>query len=139
MSGSNLGSLFEFSKDLNDAEAPKPLPAGPYPAEIIGAQARVSGAGNTYAAITIRIPSSAYPADHTDGDPDGTVLSYNRLLLEDSAQSQFRWKKFLLSIGAPLSRSIDLNTLIGRTCIVEVNHQEYEGEQRAQIARILSA
>jgi hypothetical protein len=133
------GSILEFSQDLSDAVAPAPLPVGPYPAEIIGAVSRTSStSGNQYASITFRINADSYPADYTDGDPDGTVLAYNRLLMEDTPQARWRWRQFMERIGGPLSRSIDLNTLIGLHASVEISHQEYEGEQRAQIARILA-
>jgi hypothetical protein len=47
-------------------------------------------------------------------------------------------RQFLERVGAPLSNRVDLNSLIGLTATVEITHQEYEGEQRAQIARILA-
>jgi hypothetical protein len=37
-----------------------------------------------------------------------------------------------------MGRNIDLNALVGLTCTIEITHQEYEGEQRAQIARVLA-
>jgi hypothetical protein len=137
MSGS--GSILSFSEDITNAVAPPPLPAGPYPAEIIGAQKRVSPTtGNEYAQIMFRIAASSYPADYTDGDPDGTTLSYNRLLIEDTPQSRHRWRVFMERCGGPLGRTIDLNSLVGLTATVDISHQEYEGEMRAQIARILA-
>ena len=138
MSGSNSGpSILSFSEDISNAVAPAPLPPGAYPAEIIGAQKRVSQtSGNEYASIVFRINSSSYPADYTDGNPDGTELTYNRLLIEDTPNSRWRWRQFMERCGGPLGRSVDLNSLLGLTATVEITHQEYEGEQRAQIARI---
>jgi hypothetical protein len=140
MSGSNSGpSILSFSEDISNAVAPAPLPPGPYPAEIIGAQKRVSQAtGNEYASIVFRINASSYPADYTDGNPDGTELTYNRLLIEDTPQSRYRWRQFMERVGGPLGRSVDLNSLLGLTATVDITHQEYEGEQRAQIARIVA-
>jgi hypothetical protein len=133
------GSIFEFSQDLNDAKPPPPLPVGPYPAEIVGAQWRVSNtSGKEYANIIFRIGAESYPADYVDGNPDGTELPYNRLQKEDTAQARWRWRQFMERVGGPLSRNIDLNTLIGLTGTVDVSHQDYEGEQRAQIARVLA-
>lgn len=133
------GSIMQFSQDLNDVEAPPPLPKGPYPAEIIGATERTSNtSGNVYAQIQFRISADNYPADYTDGDPDGTVLSFNRLLIEDTASARYRWKKFLQNVGGPLGRQVDLNSLIGLSATVEIIHQEYEGEQQASIAKILA-
>ena len=133
------GSIIRFSQDITNAEAPPPLPIGPYPAEIIGAQRRTSATtGNEYAQVVMRIPANAYPADYTDGDPDGIIMSYNRLVIEDTPMAHHRWRVFMERIGGPLGREIDLNALVGLTCTVEVTHQDYEGEQRAQIARILA-
>ena len=129
------GSILTFSEDITNAQPPPPLPIGPYPAEIIGAQRRTSPtSGNDYAQIMCRINAEAYPADYSDG----TVLSYNRMVMEDTPQSRHRWRVFMERCGGPLGRSIDLNALIGLTLTVEITHQEYEGEQRAQIARVLA-
>jgi hypothetical protein len=133
------GSLLTFSEDITNAPPPVPLPVGPYPAEIIGAQRRVSATtGNEYVSIPMRINAESYPADYTDGDPDGTVLVYNRLAIDDTPTNRHRWRVFMEKCGGPLGRTIDLNALVGLTCTVEVSHQEFEGEQRAQIARILA-
>jgi len=133
------GSILTFSQDITNAEAPPPLPVGPYHAEIIGAQRRTSAtSGKDYAQIMMRINAEYYPADYTDGDPDGTVLSYNRMQMEDNGANRHRWRLFLEKCGGPLGRSIDLNALIGLTCMVDIGHQEYEGEQRPTILRILA-
>ena len=133
------GSILQFSEDITNAQPPPPLPVGPYPAEIIGAQRRTSAtSGNDYAQITMRINAESYPADYTDGDPDGTTLMYNRLQIGDTPTIRHRWRVFMERCGGPLGRSVDLNSLIGLTCTVEITHQEYEGEQRAQIARVLA-
>jgi hypothetical protein len=133
------GSILTFSEDITNAQPPPPLPVGPYPAEIIGAQRRTSAtSGNEYASILMRINAQSYPADYVDGDPDGTTLTYNRLQMEDTPVSRHRWRVFMERVGGPLGRSIDLNALVGLTCTVEITHQEYEGEMRAQIARILA-
>jgi hypothetical protein len=133
------GTILTFSEDITNAEPPPPLTVGPYPAEIIGAQRRTSNtSGKDYAQIMMRVNADNYPADYTDGDPDGTTLSYNRLQMEDTPVSRHRWRVFMERCGGPLGRSIDLNALIGLTCTVEITHQEYEGEQRAQIARVLA-
>ena len=133
------GSIMEFSSDIGEAVAPPPLPAGPYTAEIVAAVRKTSAtSGNEYAAISMRISPEQYPADFLGGDPDGTVLSYNRLLLEDTPQARWRMRQFMERCGGPMGRSIDLNSLIGLTCVVEITHQEYEGEMRAQISRVLA-
>ena len=132
------GTILAFSEDITNAPPPVPLPVGPYPAEIIGAQKRMSSTGNEYVQIGMRINPEAYPADFTDGDPDGTTLFYNRLLVDDTPANRHRWRVFMEKCGGPLGRNIELGNLIGLTCTVEITHQEYEGEQRAQIARVLA-
>lgn len=131
-------SILSFSDDITNAPPPTPLPVGPYPAEIIGAQKRVSSTGNEYVQIPMRINPENYPADFTDGDPDGIVLMYNRLQVEDNGVNRHRWRVFMERVGGPMGRNIDLGSLVGLTCTVEITHQEYEGEMRAQIARILA-
>ena len=50
------GTILTFSEDITNAEAPPPLPVGPYPAEIIGAQRRTSPTtGKDYAQIMLHI------------------------------------------------------------------------------------
>lgn len=132
------GTILAFSEDITNAPPPTPLPVGPYPAEIIGAQKRMSTTGHEYVQIPMRINAESYPADFPDGDPDGTVLMYNRLQVDDNGVNRHRWRVFMEKVGGPLGRNIDLGSLIGLTCMVEVTHQEYEGEMRAQIARILA-
>jgi len=133
-----MSGILAFSEDITNAPPPVPLPVGPYPAEIIGAQRRTSSTGNEYVQILMRINPDSYPADFTDGDPDGTTLSFNRLQVEDTGVNRHRWRVFMERCGGPLGRNIDLGALVGLTCTVEITHQEYEGEMRAQIARILS-
>jgi hypothetical protein len=132
--------ILSLSVDLNDVEAPAPLPVGSYLGEIIAAEWKVSqSSGNTYCAFMFRINSDQYPADYTEGDPDGINLSYNRLLKLDTPQVRYRWKKFAQACGAPLSRNIDPMDYIGLNARLEVTHDTYEGETRAQISRVLAA
>lgn len=129
----------EFSSDLNDAEAPSPLPVGSYPAEIIGAAFKVSQtSGNTYVAIQFKISPEDYPADYIDGDPDGTTLTYNRLIMEDTKLAKYRVKMFLQAVGGKLGRSFDPTDVLGLTGSVLVAHSEYEGEMRAEIKKVVA-
>lgn len=138
MSGSQ-STMISFSQDIATAEAPPPLPARSYRAEIIGAFTRpAQTTGIPYLNLQVRVPASEYSADYIDGDPEGTVLYYNRLQASDTPTNRYRWRQLMEKIGGPMSMQIDLNSLIGLTIIIEVVHQEYEGEMRASIARILS-
>jgi hypothetical protein len=127
-----------FSQDIATAEAPPPLPARQYRAEIIGAAIRPSATtGLNYLNLQFRIPVEEYPADYVDGDPDGTVLYYGRLGTDDTPTNRYRIRRAMERIGGPLSMEIDCNALIGLWANVEVTHNEYEGEQRAQISKLL--
>lgn len=132
-------SVIEFSEDVGSQEAPVPLPVGDYAAEIRGATQKTSQAGNPYASVQFFIPPEQYPADYTEGEPDGTVLTYNRVSLVDSPASRHRLRKFCEAIGAPTGKSIDLNDWVGRSASVTVQHDEYEGEKRAAIGKVSAA
>lgn len=136
----NNPSIFEFSTDLNNAEKPEPIPAGEYPATIHAASFKTSQtSGNTYLAVTFKIAPEDYPADYTEGEPEGELLSWNRVVMQDTARARYRAKTFLQSIGAPISAKLDPNDLIGLSATIIVTHDKYEGEDRAQIAKVQSA
>lgn len=130
-------SVIEFANDLNEQEAPEPLPIGEYPAEITGAAVKTSAtSGNNYLAIQFKISPDHYPADFETGNPDGETLTYNRLTVGTTPREQWRMKKFLEAVGAKLGRTLDPNDLMGLTAMVGITHQDYEGEKRAQISKI---
>lgn len=140
MSGSSEPtSLMEFSSDLSEAEAPPPLPVGEYPATIVKAEIKDSQKGNKYLALMFRIEPESYPADFIDGNPEGETLAYNRLVLQDTPQGRYRARKFNESVGAPNSTRIDPNEYMGLTATVGIVHDTWEGEKRAQIAKVLAA
>jgi hypothetical protein len=87
--------------------------------------------------LQFRIPAEEYPADYPDGDPDGTVLYYNRIPTDDKPRNRYLIRRAMERIGGPLSQEIDCNALIGLSANVEVVHQEYEGEMRASISKLL--
>ena len=133
-------SIIEFSAPIDDAVAPTPLPEGTYPAEIIRAEEKTSAnSGNNFLSIQFRISADRYPADYTEGDEDGTVLPYNRLILRDDAASRYRLKRFSDAVGITIGTSFDPDSLIGLAANVAVKNSEYEGEPRAEIAKIVAA
>lgn len=136
---SDITSVIEFSEDIATAEAVPPLPVGEYPAEIRAATKKTSGAGNDYGAVQFFIAPESYPADYTDGDPDGTLLTYNRVSLEDSPRGRHRLRKFIEAIGAKAGTKIDLNDWVGLTATVAVGHSEWEGETRAEVQKVVAA
>lgn len=139
MAENSLPSVVEFSEDISQAEPPVPLPVGDYQAEIRAAENKTSQKGNSYAAVQFFIPPEQYPADYTEGEPDGMILSYNRVGLSDTPAGRHRVRKFTEAIGAPAGKKVDLNEWVGRTATVTVVHDEYEGEPRAAIAKVSAA
>lgn len=136
---SEINSIVEFSEDIASAEAVPPLPPGDYAAEVRGATHKTSAtSGNPYAAVQFFIAPEQYPADYSDGDPDGTLLTFNRVTLVDSPAARHRLRKFCEAIGAPMGKSIDLNSWVGLTGHVTVVTDEYEGEKRAAIAKVVA-
>jgi hypothetical protein len=131
-------SILSFSEDISNAEAPAPLPAGEYTAEIRNAEVKISQKGNKYAAVQFYVPADQYPADFVDGDPDGITLTYNRVVLEDTVQARHRIRKFCESIGAKTGREINLNDWVGLTATISVKVGEWEGEPRAEIDRVVA-
>ena len=132
-----LPSIIAYSEDIAEAEPPVPLPVGDYPADIRKVEQKESGAGNMYAAVSFYIKPEDYPADYDASNaPDGTILIYRRVSLEDNPQSRWRMRKFLNAIGATPSRNIDLNDWIGLTAVIGLGRDTWEGEPRAQVERV---
>jgi hypothetical protein len=131
-------SIVEFSNDIAHAEAPVPLPMRQYPATIRKVEAKVSEKGNRYAAVSFYVSTDDYPADYpTENAPDGTTLIFRRVGLDDNAPTRYRLRKFLETIGAPVSARIDLSSWIGLTATIAIKHEEFEGEPRATIEKVL--
>lgn len=132
------GSILQFAKSLAEVDKPVPLPAGEYTAEIRGAEVKTSeNTGNQYIALTMHISADQYPADYTDGDPDGTILSYNRLSPKATPRNLWNMRQFVEALGLVAGTEVDLNDWLGKAVTVGVSIQKYEGEDRAQISRIV--
>lgn len=137
----DIKSIIEYDEDLENAEAPPLLPKGQYPAEIRGAERKASKSkeGAEYVNVTFYISPDDYPADFTDGDADGVVLSYMRLNPANTVKARFGMKKFASSIGVTLGKKLDLNDWIGKTAIVTVDHEAYDGMDQMRITKVTGA
>ena len=134
-----MSEILEYSVDLKNAEAPVPLPVGQYPFEIRGAELKAANAkGNRVLALNLYIAPESYRVDFTEGNPDGTTVTYNRLVFKDDVVSRFQMRKFLEAVGAKLSNKVDPNTLIGLTGTVEIANEEWEGVPRATATKIIA-
>lgn len=139
---SEVNSIIEYDEDLADAEAPVPLPKGDYTAEIRGAERKKAKNGDKeYVNVTLFISADQYPADYTEGDPDGTILSYGMGRLSTAGDRKSRWnmKKFCENIGAELGKSLDLNTFLGKAATVTVINEDYEGQTQAKVSKVGAA
>lgn len=132
-----LSSVVEFDSDISKAEQPSPLPSGIYKATIVGAEVKMSKSGNRYAALKWKVSAEEYPADYVDGAKDGTTLSYNRLVLENTTQAKYMLRKFCQQLGLPMSTRIDVQEWIGTSHKIEVANSMYEGMMRAEISKLV--
>lgn len=136
---SEVASIIEYDVDLDEAEAPVPLPKGDYVGEIRGAEEKISGKGNKYINVTFFFDADQYPADYTEGNPDGTILSYGRLSSENSTRARYQMKKFVESIGGTMGKKIDLNSWLGLSAKCTVVNEDYEGVAQAKISKVSEA
>lgn len=138
MNDTVLSSVIEFDEDLNNVEAPKPLPQGTYDAVIQSAEPVTSKTSDrNMAKIGFMISADQYPADYTDGNPQGTLLTMY-LMLDNSQRSKFAIKRFCQAIGAPLSNRVDINSWIGLPAKVEVTNELWEGNLTARLKKVIA-
>lgn len=134
----SLPSILEYSDDVSTAEAPPPLPPRIYPAQVISATQKISQkSGNAYVALVVKVPADVYPVDHKEGNPDGTTLSYNRVVINDTYEGRYRMRLLCEALGLKPSRTVDLNRMVGCACRVEVVNEPYDGVMRHQANAIL--
>lgn len=137
MSENELTSIIEFDEDLSNVEAPKPLPAGTYDAIVESAETLTSNSGKPMIKVVFNISADQYPADYTDGNPEGTKLT-QYLLADNSPRSKFTLKRFILALGAPLSNKIDVTTFIGLPAKLEVGTRMWQDVEVATISRVIA-
>lgn len=120
-----LPSVKEFSKPIDEQEAPKPLPEGEYVAEVIEATRKVSNnTGREYAEIIFKVEQSRYPHDFVG--PEGGIKVRHMVMMEDTDWSRFELKKTFTALGAHLPKTrVDIQDLLGRSAIIAVKHAEY--------------
>lgn len=141
MSEDNGGmpSIVEFSMDIGQQDAPAPLPKGEYNGAIRSAVVKISQRGTKYAEVAFFIDGGQYPADYTEGNPEGTTIMFRRTSLEDNPQARYGTRRFCEAIGAPVGKRIDVSDWVGREALVEVGHNTFEGVNRAEITRVRGA
>lgn len=133
-------TIVDFSEDISEAEQPEPLPEGVYPAEVLAAEVKVSQKGTKYGAVTFVISPDDFPADYPqENAPDGKVIVYRRLGLEDNQQARFMARRFCEALGAPMGRQLDLSQMVTLSANVHIKHGEWEGVTREEIDKVEAA
>lgn len=133
-------SLIQFSQNIQDAEAPQPLPAGEYEGVCVGAVPGISkSSGNPTLPLQFKVTADQFPADFDAGGNDELNFTYNRLTTRDTAQDRFRMKNICTALGVPMSNVIDPNDFVGKRCKLQiVVKPDLEGNLRAEIDRIVA-
>jgi hypothetical protein len=136
-----LPSVFEVDCDLNDAKPPVPLPVGEYRATVRSCEQQISKSSNKPMAVfTYYISPDQFPPDFTDGNPEGELLTTYVSLDLTNARNRYRWKQLHQMHGVRIvPHRIDLTQFLGRDVIVNVTHEEYQGEPRPRVNPIREA
>lgn len=134
------GTLYQFSDDIGEAEAPEPLPEGDYPATIVDVEDRTTQDGRPMVRVAFKINEEDYPADYDAGmAPGGKTLSMF-MMMDDSAQTRFRLRRFCENISAPTGRGIRPKAdWMNLAANVTIKHEEYEGVMRERIQKVNAA
>lgn len=113
--------------DFTGIEAYVKCAEGQHVVKLVEIEETESQAGNDMLNATFQV---------TKGASTGAKLYDNFVLTE---KALWKLQSFLVAIGMKADGKVvlDLDKLIGKTCIVEVAHEEYEGKTRARIQEFL--
>lgn len=109
--------------DFSGIEAYVKCAEGQHVVKLVEIEETESQAGNDMLNATFQV---------VKGQSTGAKLYDNFVLTE---KALWKLQSFLTAIGMKADGQVvlDLDKLIGKTCIVEVEHEEYEGKTRARI------
>lgn len=128
----DVQTIVDYAEDVTDAEAPPPLPIGNYEPTVTGAAVKVSGKGNHYYEVALRVPPEQFPADFDASVyPDGVLLFWRRTSAEDTPMGRWQVRQLIEALGAKGGKQIDCNDWIGLATRVAVTHENFEGSPRA--------
>lgn len=116
-----MGKKLKF--DFSGVEAYVKCAEGQHVVKLTEIEETESQAGNDMLNATFKV---------VKGQSTGATLYDNFVLTE---KALWKLQSFLVAVGIKADGKIvlDLDKLIGKTCIVEVAHEEYEGKTRARI------
>lgn len=133
--------IIELDSNLGDVEKPPILPTGRYSGEIVDVQREISGKGNSYFQIGIKIPPSEIPAHLQEDFEEGATMYWNRQLVPDGKDRRtlYNLRKMVEAFGLSSAvTAIDPNEWMGCQVGVVIKHSAYQGEQRAEIGALYS-
>lgn len=109
--------------DFTEVEAFVKCEEGEHIVKLIEIEESESQAGNDMLSATFQV---------VKGNSTGAKLYDNFVLTE---KALWKLQSFLTAVGIKADSKviIDLDKLVGKTCIVSVEHEEYEGKTRARI------
>lgn len=109
--------------DFSNVEAYIKCAEGQHIVKLVEMEETESQAGNDMLSATFQV---------VKGQSTGAKLYDNFVLTE---KALWKLQSFLIAVGmkADGKMVLDIDKLIGKTCIVEVEHEEYEGKTRARI------
>ena len=113
--------------DFTGIEAYVKCAEGQHVVKLIELEETESQAGNDMLSATFQV---------VKGQSTGAKLYDNFVLTE---KALWKLQSFLVAVGIKADGKIvlDLDKLIGKQCIVEVEHEEYEGKTRARIQEFI--
>jgi hypothetical protein len=113
--------------DFSGIEAYVKCAEGQHVVKLVEIEETESQAGNDMLNATFKV---------VKGASTGATLYDNFVLTE---KALWKLQSFLMAVGMKADGKIvlDLDKLIGKTCIVEVAHEEYDGKTRARIQEFL--
>ena len=133
-------SVITLEENLSDIEKPPEIPAGRYVGEVQGVEIKVSqGRGNRYFAIKFIVPTDQLPSDFAEHYEDGAVFFWNRNLVPNGKDRRalYNMRKLIEAFGLPSNTSsVDPNDWMGCRARLNIVHDRYQGETRAQIKSI---
>lgn len=109
--------------DFSNVEAYVKCAEGQHVVKLLEIEETESQAGNDMLNATFQV---------VKGQSTGAKLYDNFVLTE---KALWKLQSFLMAVGMKADGKVvlDLDKLIGKTCIVEVAHEEYDGKTRARI------
>lgn len=136
-------SILEYSEDISTQERPPVLPIGEYRAEVSGVQLKHGKeSGKPYLNVKASIGPDDQPADFVEalGTQQKVAVFGMVFGCEDNPVSRFNMRLFCEALGAPMSSRINPKDFIGKTCKVQVEHQnDLQGLPQPRVRKFLAA